>query len=114
MRNYLQSGEHIVLPAPADVSSGELVIVGNLAGVAAAAAENGALVTLAMEGVYTLPKLTTAVLAAGGAVSWDATAGHCVVPGTGKYPIGLAVEAAGNSATTARVRLNGTATAAAS
>ncbi len=113
MRNYLQSGEHIVLPAPADVSSGQLVIVGNLVGVAAADAANGALVTLAMEGVYTLPKLTTAVLAAGAAVSWDAINHRCDAPGTGKYLIGLAVEAAGAGAAFAKVRLNGVATAAA-
>jgi hypothetical protein len=34
-------------------------------------------------------------------------------PATGRYPIGTAIEAAGNGATTARVRLDGIATAAA-
>jgi hypothetical protein len=36
-----------------------------------------------------------------------------VAPGSGKFPIGVAVRAAASSDTTCRVRLNGVATAAA-
>lgn len=35
------------------------------------------------------------------------------MPGTGRYPIGTAIEAAGNGATIVRVRLDGVATGAA-
>jgi hypothetical protein len=49
---------------------------------------------------------------ADGKVSWDNTAKQVNVPGTGRYPIGTAIEAGGNGATTVRVRLDGIATAA--
>jgi predicted RecA/RadA family phage recombinase len=37
MRNYLQAGATVTVTAPANVSSGDVVIVGALVGVAAAA-----------------------------------------------------------------------------
>lgn len=43
----------------------------------------------------------------------DDTAKQVNVPGTGRYPIGTAIEAAGNGATLVRVRLDGVATSAA-
>ena len=42
--------------------------------------------------------------------TWDETAKQVVPPGAGLYPIGVAVLAAGNGATVARVRLDGVAT----
>jgi predicted RecA/RadA family phage recombinase len=35
MKNYLQAGETVTVTAPADVTSGTLVVVGSLVGVAA-------------------------------------------------------------------------------
>ncbi len=70
-------------------------------------------VTIATEGVFELPKLASSVIAVGAKVSWDDTAKQVNAPGTGRYPIGTAIEAAGNGATTLRVRLDGIATAAA-
>ncbi|CAO3428527.1 capsid cement protein [Azospirillum argentinense] len=55
------------------------------------------------EGVFILPKKPAAVIAAGGRVSWDNTAHQCDAPGAGLYPVGVAVEAAGNGASTAAV-----------
>jgi predicted RecA/RadA family phage recombinase len=89
------------------------VVVGALFGVASKTVAEGDTVAIATEGVFDLPKLASAVIAAGDKVSWDNTAKHVDVPGTGRYPIGTAIEAAGNGVTTVRVRLNGIATAAA-
>ncbi|MGY0782099.1 capsid cement protein [Azospirillum argentinense] len=50
---------------------------------------------------------------AGGRVSWDNTTHQCDAPGAGLYPVGVAVEAAGNGANTVTVRLDGVSTAAA-
>jgi hypothetical protein len=58
-------------------------------------------------------KLASVVIAAGAEVSRDNTAKQVNVPGSGRYPIGTAIEAAGNGVATARVRLDGIATAAA-
>lgn len=111
--NFVQNGDIITVTAPAAVSSGDGVLVGNLFGVALTDAASGASVNIQTRGVWTLPKLSTAVIAAGGAVSWDATGDECVAPGTGAYPIGTAVVAAGDGATSVTVRLDGVATAAA-
>lgn len=52
-------------------------------------------------------------IAAGDPVAWDDAAKEVNVPGADRYPIGIAIEAAGNGATIVRVRLDGVATAAA-
>lgn len=115
MKNFIQPGNVITATAPAGgVASGDGFVFGTLFGVAATDAADGAAVEIATQGVYELPKLGTAVLAAGAAVSWDATSKRCDVPGSGRFPIGVATEARGNGTTTVPVRLNGTATAAAS
>jgi hypothetical protein len=45
-------------------------------------------------------------------VAWDDTAKQVNVPGIGRYPIGTAIEAAGNGTAIVRVRLDGVAAAA--
>lgn len=95
------------------MTSGDGVVIGALFGVASKTAAAGETVTIATTGVFDLPKLASAVIAAGDPVAWDDTAKQINVPGTGRYPIGTAIEAAGNSTTTVRVRLDGVATAAA-
>jgi predicted RecA/RadA family phage recombinase len=67
---------------------------------------------VSVKGVFELPKATGA-LNLGAAVSWDNVAHNVVSPASGKFPLGVAVKAAGSSDTTVRVRLNGVATAAA-
>lgn len=113
MKNFIQDDDIIEVTAPAGgVSSGDGVLVGNLFGVACATVAAGGRVNLATEGVFELPKLNTAVIAEGAKVSWDSAAHRCDAPGTGLYPIGVAV-AAGNGATSVKVRLDGVSTAAA-
>jgi len=112
--NVLQDGDLVTVAAPSGgVSSGDLVIVGALAGVALADADATEDVVLKTTGVCTLPKLSTEVIAQGAAVAWDIDPGQVVLPDSGHYPLGTAVEAAGNGATTCKVRLDGVATAAA-
>ena len=70
MRNFIQPGETITLVAPAEVKSGDVVVVGGLAGVAATDAAEGAEVETQLVGVFELPKGAD-VLAAGALVCWD-------------------------------------------
>ncbi|MBK3800970.1 DUF2190 family protein [Azospirillum brasilense] len=84
--------------APRALASGEGFIVGNLFAVASTDAANGGALVGVTEGVFILPKKLAAVIAAGGRVSWDNTAHQCDAPGAGLYPVGVAVEAAGNGA----------------
>jgi predicted RecA/RadA family phage recombinase len=114
MKNFIQRGDVITVAAPTGgVTSGQGVLVGNLFGVVAKTAAEGESVEIAMVGVYELPKLASAVIAAAARVAWDDTAKEVVLPSTGMVPIGVATAAAGNGAATVRVRLDGVATAAA-
>ena len=45
-------------------------------------------------------------------MAWDNTAKNINVPGTGRFPVGVATEAAGNGITSVAVRLDGVGTVA--
>ena len=114
MKNHVQKGDVITVPAPVGGSaSGEGLIIGNIFGIAAYAAAVGDPVELATTGVYQLPKATTAVLTVGTRVAWDNTAKNINVPGTRRFPVGISTEAAGNGITSVAVRLDGLAMVAA-
>jgi predicted RecA/RadA family phage recombinase len=114
MKNFIQRGDMITVTAPTGgVTSGQGVLVGNLFGIAAITAAEGGNVEIATVGVYELPKLASAVIAAGDRVAWDDTAKQVVLPGTGMVSIGIATVAAGNGTATVRIRLDGVATEAA-
>jgi predicted RecA/RadA family phage recombinase len=114
MKNFIQDGNVLTLTSPAvtGCKSGDLIIVGAIAGVAAYDAAAGAEVEVAVVGVFELAK-ASGQLTEGSLVSWDTGAHEVVTPGAGKYPIGVAVAEAGTNDATVRVRLNGTPTAAA-
>jgi predicted RecA/RadA family phage recombinase len=114
MKNFIQRGDVITVTAPTGgVTCGQGVLVGNLFGVAATTAAEDESVEIATVGVYELPKLVSAVIAAGTRVAWDNTAKQVVLPATGMVPIGIATVAAGNGVAIVRVRLDGVATQAA-
>ena len=114
MKTYIQKGDIITVPAPAGgIASGEGMIIGNIFGIAAYAAALGDPLELATTGVYLLPKATAAVLTISARVAWDNTAKNINVPGTGRFPVGIATEAAGNGITSVAVRLDGVGTVAA-
>lgn len=114
MKTYIQNGHVITVPAPAGgIVSGDGLIVGSIFGIAAYSAAEGDPLELATTGVYKLPKTTAAVLAIGARVAWDNTAKQVNTLGAGRFPIGVATEAAGNGVASVAVRLDGVATAAA-
>ncbi|MEO1721234.1 MAG: DUF2190 family protein, partial [Pseudomonadota bacterium] len=56
MKTYLQSGDVLTVIAPAAVTSGEFVVVGDLYGVASASAAAGEPVEIKRSGVHRMPK----------------------------------------------------------
>jgi predicted RecA/RadA family phage recombinase len=95
------------------VKSGDGIVVGALFGICATDAAEAAEVEIAIVGVFELPK-ASGQINEGAAVWWNATNGEVSnVTGSGFYPIGVAVRAAGSSAATVRVRLSGVPTVAA-
>lgn len=105
MKNYIQPGNSVTVPAPAAVTSGQLVIVGNMFGIAATDAESGADVALATGGVYELPK-TEAQAWTVGAVIYATSAGVATTVSSGNTKVGVAAAAAANPSATGLVRLN--------
>ena len=109
MKNYVQPGESITLTAAAAAASGEGVLVGSLFGIASGDAAIGDKLVLTTKGVFTMPKVSTDVMAVGAVVYWDDSAGLVTTEDdTGTNPrVGLAVTAAGNPSGTVNVRLDG-------
>ena len=110
-KSFVQPGDTIdAVAGVGGVKSGDVVVVGNLIGVAQTDALEGATYALSLTGVWRLPKATGAI-DVGAKVWWDATVGNNVVnaSGAGYWPIGCAVAAAGANDTTCLVRLDGVA-----
>ena len=111
MRNFIQSGTTVRVPAPANVNSGDGVMVGALFGVAVGDASSGDDVELTTKGVFDLPKADEQAWAVGAAVYWDAGNGVATNDdGTGSNTlIGVALEEVSGDVgdTIGRVRLNG-------
>ena len=109
MKNYVQEGESLNLPAPYAVSSGGGAIVGAIFGVAStdlAADEVGA---FQLCGVYTLAKSTAASSGGSqGAKAYFITSTKLVThASSGNTLIGVFTETCADGDATCRVRLNG-------
>ncbi|MBL8215824.1 MAG: DUF2190 family protein [Bryobacterales bacterium] len=107
MKNFIQAGNTLTVAAPANVSSGDLVVVGNIIGVAAYTALSTEEVEVETVGVFELPKITTDDVAVGDALYWNSSQSKLTATaGTGSKPlVGYAVAAAGNGVTTVKARL---------
>lgn len=117
-KNFVQEGDALTIAAPAEVKSGAPVRAGVLFGVALHDAANGASLTIATEGVWTLPKPGSQAWTVGAAIYFDHDANPPVATTAttaGNILIGVAVEAVGSGAgeTVGKVRLNGSVPAAA-
>ena len=109
---YVQPGDTIDVVAGSAISSGDVVKVGQVLGVALADIANGATGSVAVRGVFTCPKVTAAVIAAGESLTWDVSAGkfddNAATPATGDVTGNVvAVEAGTSSDTTIKVLFNG-------
>jgi len=109
MKNYVQDGKYIEFTAGATITSGQLVQVGDLHGVAVTDVANGATGTLALEGVFTLPKLTAAsgdATTAGGPVYFSSGSVSGTDSSGARKKVGYALAVAAQAATTVRVLLD--------
>lgn len=96
------------------VVSGQVVVIGKLLGVALVdIAGSGGVGTVGILGVYTVPKVSGAVIAQGENLTWDVSAGafddNAATPATGDVtgPPAVAMEAGINGQTTLKVRFTG-------
>jgi predicted RecA/RadA family phage recombinase len=113
MKNFNKPGAVLTVAAPATVSSGDVVKVGSVVGVAATDAASAALVDIVVEGVFDLPKVDEQEWTVGARIYWDATAEACTTVASttagANTLIGVAVAAVADTAglTTGRVLLTG-------
>ena len=111
--NYIQPGEVIDFTAGSTIASGAVVAIGQMLGVALGDIANGATGSVQIQGVFEVPKVSGAVIAAGESLVWDVSAGafddNLATPASGDIsgPPAVAVEAAGNGVTVINVRFTG-------
>ncbi len=110
---YIQAGDVIQYTADADCDAGDVVVIGNTLGVALHAIDNGATGSVAIRGVFTVRKVSAAVIAQGESLVWDVSAGkfddNLAIPASGDVSGASAIawEAAGNGVTSIKVCLTG-------
>lgn len=109
MKNYVGEGKTITITAGGTISSGDVDAIGTgLVGVAMNDATSGQAVVYALEGVFTLAKITGAINA-GDVLDWDVSAlavGKAITPAAGDVEnFGVAMEAAASGAATVKVKL---------
>lgn len=112
MKNYISGGDRITVTVAAgsdavNLSSGDGYLIGSLFGVAVADAAIGEDVTLALEGVFSLPKTTSQAWAVGDKAYWDAATGKVTTTASSNKQIGVVVAAAASNDTTGNVYLSG-------
>jgi predicted RecA/RadA family phage recombinase len=111
--NYDSEGKVVQYTAGADISSGDVVVMGNILGVALNDIDNGDTGSVAIEGVFTVPKVTDAVIAVGESLTYDISASKfddksaSAAAGDITGAAAVAVEAGVNLQTTIRVKLTG-------
>lgn len=106
--NYVQEGDVIDFPntSGATITSGSGVLVGLWLAVALADIPTASTGSVAIEGVFTLPKLSTDVVAIGVALYWDNTNKRLTTTASGNTLSGFAVAAAGSGVTTVNIKIN--------
>ena len=116
MKNFVQAGDIVSVLAPRAVAAGELVNVGLVFGVTQTAAESGAPVEIVTGGgVFELAKTSAQAWSSVGlAIYMVPATGLCTTATTtGNILVGVNLATAVNPSGTGRVRLNGSAPAAA-
>lgn len=95
-KNYVQPGKVLEHTAGAAISSGDVVEMGNIVGVALGDMASGDVGSVQVDGVFTLAKTSGTAWSQGDALDWDTSAGEFtkgLTPATGDIS-GCAIAAA--------------------
>jgi len=101
---FVQEGDKVDYTPSSAVAAGQVVVQGDLVGVAVQAIEANKLGAIAVTGVFDVVK-TTGAISAGTKVYWDDTNKYATTSATGTKYMGKAVKAAASADATVRVRL---------
>ena len=109
---FVQNGDVVNYTAGADIAAGDLVVMGHTIGVALTDIANGAVGAVAIEGVFTVPKVSAAVFVVGEKLILDVSAtppafdDSAATPASGDITGGaVAMVAGANLETTCVVKL---------
>jgi predicted RecA/RadA family phage recombinase len=107
-KNFHKPGEVMTVTAAANVNSGQLVVIGQMFGVATYSANTAEKVEIRTGGVWKFNKASAASTSAaeGANVYYDATNLNVTISATSNTRIGVAAYAFGNTDTSVYVRLN--------
>jgi predicted RecA/RadA family phage recombinase len=105
---FVQDGRAIDYTPGAAVAAGDVIVQGELGGVARTPIAANALGSLAVDGVFDFAKATGGgtAITAGATVYWDDTNNVATTTATGNKLIGKCVQAAVDAAATVRVRMS--------
>lgn len=107
MKNFIQPGVNVTVPAPVGGAvSGTPYLIGSLFGIASATVDAGADLSLVTEGVFQVTKVSAQAWTLGQRVYWDDTAKNFTTTVGSNTLVGVAVAAAANPSATGIVRLN--------
>lgn len=103
--NYVQEGKTLNYTAGADITSGQLVLIGTIGGVAKTDIANGKTGAVHVCGVFSIPKATGAVTQ-GAKLYWDESESEVTTTATDNTLIGVAAAAAASGDSNVHVLLN--------
>lgn len=110
--NYAKPGASVdFVNSGSAITSGSVVVMGNIIGVALVDIANGATGAVAIEGVFTVPKVSAAVITQGQSVIYDVSASafddNLATPATGDVSgCCVAMESKGAATTSIDVKLS--------
>ncbi len=103
---FAHEGAAIDYTPGADVAAGDVIVQGDLVGVARLSIKANVLGALAVTGVFDFAKATDVPYTIGTVLYWDDTANIATTTATGNKSIGKVVRAAATTDPTVRVRLS--------
>lgn len=103
-KNYVQPGNVMDVVVGAKTDAGDVVVVGDIVGVALSDIANGATGPVQVSGVFELPKAASQAISQGVTVYWNGSA--ITTTASTNDPAGVAWRAAGSSDATVQVALN--------
>ncbi|MBD8540934.1 DUF2190 family protein [Oxalobacteraceae sp. CFBP 8761] len=107
MKNFIQNGDTLTVIAPANVLSGQALLVGAFFGVACNDALQGTPVEIKRTGVYSLAATTADTGATGAKIYWDNTAKRLTTTATNNTLVGALAIPKGGTEASATVLLDG-------
>jgi predicted RecA/RadA family phage recombinase len=104
-KNFVQDGATVEVTAPAAISSGAGILIGNLFGIALHDAASGAPLRIRTEGVFEVAKTSALAIGVGDRLFWVPGSSVVNKTTTSQVCVGVAVGAAANPSPTVLMKL---------